>query len=95
MADLDTPIIKIEHLNKEFIVDKKPMKVLNDINLNIQKGEFVTIVGHSGCGKSTLLKIMCGLVGYEDGTVERNGHPVAGPDQSVEWFFRIIDCYHG
>ena len=76
MEDFDNPIIKIEHLNKEFMVDKKPMKVLNDINLKIKEGEFVTIVGHSGCGKSTLLKIMCGLVGYEDGIVERNGHPV-------------------
>lgn len=79
MDGFEDSIIKIEHLNKEFIVDKKSMKVLNDINLNIRKGEFITIVGHSGCGKSTLLKIMCGLVDYEDGVVERNGHPVAGP----------------
>lgn len=43
----DNPIIKVQNLNKEFVVDKKPMKVLNDINLNINKGEFITIVGHS------------------------------------------------
>jgi ABC-type nitrate/sulfonate/bicarbonate transport system ATPase subunit len=72
-------IINIEHLNKQFLVDKKPMEVLRDINLQVEKGEFVTIVGHSGCGKSTLLKIMCGLVDYEDGIVERNGHAVDGP----------------
>lgn len=72
-------IIKVEHLNKQFIVDKKPIQVLKDINLEVQKGEFITIVGHSGCGKSTLLKIICGLVGYEDGVVERNGHKVEGP----------------
>lgn len=72
-------IIKIEHLNKQFLVDKKPIEVLRDINLKIKKGEFVTIVGHSGCGKSTLLKIMCGLIDYEDGIVERNGHAVVGP----------------
>ena len=53
-------IINIEHLNKQFLVDKKPVQVLSDINLHIKKGEFITIVGHSGCGKSTLLKIMCG-----------------------------------
>lgn len=79
MDHIENSIIKIEHLNKEFVVNKKPMRVLNDINLNIQKGEFITIVGHSGCGKSTLLKIMCGLVSYEDGVVERNGHAVDGP----------------
>lgn len=76
---MDEAIIKIEHLNKEFQVDKKPMQVLRDINLKVRKGEFVTIVGHSGCGKSTLLKIMCGLVPYEDGVVERNGHKVVEP----------------
>ena len=39
-------IIRVEHLNKQFIVDKKPIQVLKDINLEVQKGEFITIVGH-------------------------------------------------
>lgn len=79
MGKTNEPIIKIEHLNKSFPVDKKEVPVLKDINLSVKRGEFVTIVGHSGCGKSTLLKIMCGLVDYEDGVVERNGHKVVGP----------------
>ena len=72
-------IIKVEHLNKHFISGGNDIEVLRDINLQVKHGEFVTIVGHSGCGKSTLLKIMCGLVSYEDGVVERNGHAVDGP----------------
>ena len=64
-----------ENISKKY----KKKEVLHDINLQVKKGEFITIVGHSGCGKSTLLKIICGLVGYEDGQVERNGHPVTGP----------------
>ena len=85
---VESAIINVEHLNKYFMVDKQPIKVLQDINLKVQKGEFVTIVGHSGCGKSTLLKIMCGLVDYEDGVVERNGHAVAGPGPKCGMVFQ-------
>lgn len=81
-------IINVEHLNKQFLVDKQPMEVLRDINLQVKKGEFITIVGHSGCGKSTLLKIMCGLVDYEDGVVERNGHAVVGPGPKCGMVFQ-------
>lgn len=84
----DDYIINIEHLNKKFIVDKQPMEVLRGITLQIKKGEFITIVGHSGCGKSTLLKIMCGLVDYEDGIVERNGHAVEGPGPNCGMVFQ-------
>lgn len=81
-------IINVEHLNKHFVVDKQPMEVLRDINLQIKKGEFITIVGHSGCGKSTLLKIICGLVDYEEGVVERNGHAVVGPGPKCGMVFQ-------
>ena len=81
-------IINVENLNKQFLVDKKPMEVLRNINLQIKKGEFITIVGHSGCGKSTLLKIICGLVDYKDGIVERNGHKVEGPGPKCGMVFQ-------
>ena len=81
-------IIEVTHLNKQFLVDKQPMEVLHDISLQVKQGEFITIVGHSGCGKSTLLKIICGLVGYEDGQVERNGHPVTGPGPKCGMVFQ-------
>lgn len=81
-------IINVKHLNKTFEVNKKQMEVLHDITLQIKKGEFITIVGHSGCGKSTLLKIMCGLVDYEDGIVERNGHAVDGPGPKCGMVFQ-------
>ena len=84
----DRFIINVEHLSKQFFVDKQPMEVLRDINLKVKKGEFITIVGHSGCGKSTLLKIMCGLVDYETGIVERNGHAVEGPGPNCGMVFQ-------
>ena len=81
-------IVRVEHLNKEYIADGNSFLVLKDINLTVRDGEFVTIVGHSGCGKSTLLKIICGLVDYNDGVVERNGHKVEGPGPSCGMVFQ-------
>lgn len=81
-------IINVKNLNKQFVVDKQPIDILKNINLQVKPGEFITIVGHSGCGKSTLLKIMCGLVDYEDGIVERNGHAVVGPGPKCGMVFQ-------
>lgn len=80
--------LEIKHLNKTFYVDGKKVEILKDINLEIKKGEFITIVGHSGCGKSTLLKIIAGLVEYNDGEVIRNGKPVKGPDTDCGMVFQ-------
>lgn len=88
MADSNTLSLEIKHLNKTFNVDGKKVEILKDINLEIKKGEFITIVGHSGCGKSTLLKIIAGLVEYNDGEVIRNGKPVSGPDTDCGMVFQ-------
>ncbi len=80
--------LEIKHLNKYFNVDGKSVEILKDINLQIKKGEFITIVGHSGCGKSTLLKIVAGLVDYSDGEVIRNGKPAKEPDVDCGMVFQ-------
>ncbi|WP_310603108.1 ABC transporter ATP-binding protein [Anaerosporobacter sp.] len=81
-------ILQIKNLDKKFIVNKQEVHILKDINLNVQEGEFITIVGHSGCGKSTLLKIIAGLVGYEEGEVIRNGKKVTQPDTDCGMVFQ-------
>ena len=63
----------LEQLSKSFLVNNEKLDVLDDINLNIDKGEFISIIGHSGCGKSTLLKILAGLTGYTVGSVKIDG----------------------
>ncbi len=80
--------LEISHLNKTFSVAKKNIEILRDIQLEIEEGEFITIVGHSGCGKSTLLKIIAGLEPYSDGTVIRNGKPVTVPDDDCALVFQ-------
>lgn len=54
-------------------------ETLSGINLEIEKGEFVCVVGRSGCGKSTLLNLIAGLEKPTDGEILLNGHPVEGP----------------
>ena len=56
-------MINIKNLNKYY----SHTKVLNDISIDIKKGEIFAIVGHSGAGKSTLLRCINGLEDYADG----------------------------
>lgn len=63
----------------------KDKQVLNDINIHIQAGEFVCILGQSGCGKSTLLRLLAGLEQPDDGQILIDGQMVkgAGLDRSI------------
>lgn len=58
-------IIGVEHVSK-FFGDKA---VLNDVNLSVRKGEFVTILGPSGCGKTTLLRLIAGFQTASEGVI--------------------------
>jgi NitT/TauT family transport system ATP-binding protein len=58
------------------------------VDLEVRKGEFVSLVGASGCGKSTLLRMIAGLTHASDGEVELNGTPVTGPRQDVGLMFQ-------
>lgn len=71
--------LEIENLSKNFIVDGDTVCALNNINLTIKKGEFISILGASGCGKSTLLRIIGGLETQTDGTIKANGKEIKGP----------------
>lgn len=53
--------------------------ILHDVNLSIEQGEFVAIVGYSGQGKTTLISLIAGLIKPDTGTVQLNGQPVTGP----------------
>ena len=64
-------IIGVEHVSK-FFGDKA---VLNDVNLSVRKGEFVTILGPSGCGKTTLLRLIAGFQTASEGVIT-----IAGKD---------------
>src|SRR6478735_2849655 len=73
--------LEIDHVSKSFA----DSLVLKDINLYIERGEFVAIVGFSGAGKTTLISLIAGLVGPTAGTVRLNGLEIAepGPDRGI------------
>lgn len=77
--------LKIDHVDKTFQRGAASTHVLKDINLVIDKGEYVSIIGHSGCGKSTLLNIVAGLTKVTSGGVLLEGKEVnsPGPERAV------------
>ena len=77
--------LQLDYIDKSFARGKTTSAVLKGITLAIEKGQFVSIIGHSGCGKSTLLNIVAGLVLPTNGGVILEGREVntPGPDRAV------------
>lgn len=66
---------------------------LHDINLNIEHGEFVCVVGTSGCGKTTLLQLLAGFVRPTQGAIEIGGESITGPDPTRGVVFQQPTLY--
>lgn len=80
MAEATTPIVSIRGVSKQFQLQGQTIHALENANLTIKKGEFVTLIGASGCGKSTLLRIIAGFETPTSGEALMWGKPIAGPD---------------
>ena len=77
--------LEISQVGIEFPTDGEPFRALDNINLGIDKGEFISLIGHSGCGKSTVLNIVAGLYTATEGGVILDGREVnePGPERAV------------
>ena len=77
--------LSLELLGKTFNTRGRATEVLKDVSLSVEKGEYVSIIGHSGCGKSTVLNIVAGLLPATSGVVLLDGKVVdsPGPDRAV------------
>jgi ABC-type nitrate/sulfonate/bicarbonate transport system ATPase subunit len=71
--------LSMRGVGKQYPVENGSLPVLDHINLDLRRGEFLSIVGASGCGKSTLLRLIVGLDGDFDGEILIDGRPVNGP----------------
>ena len=81
------PVVTLEKLTKKFVTDEIETHALSDVDLEILRGDYVSIAGPSGCGKSTLLSIIGLLDTPTQGSYTLNGRPVA--DLSVTERARI------
>src|SRR5574340_15019 len=77
MAQAGSPLIKLDGVTKVFFTDEVETHALSGINLQIDRGEYVSIAGPSGCGKSTLLSILGLLDSPTEGQYLLNNRPVA------------------
>jgi nitrate/nitrite transport system ATP-binding protein len=77
--------LNIDHMSMVFETPAGPFKALDNVNLVISKGEYVSLIGHSGCGKSTVLNVVAGLHQATSGGVVLDGTEVdePGPDRAV------------
>jgi putative ABC transport system ATP-binding protein len=81
------PVIRIEHLSKTYTRGGQPIPVLMDINLNVDRAEFVSLMGPSGSGKSTLLNLIAGIDHPTSGRILINGVDIAtlGESSLADW----------
>ncbi|MDX2230217.1 MAG: nitrate ABC transporter ATP-binding protein [Leptolyngbyaceae cyanobacterium bins.349] len=80
------PFLIIDKVSKVYPLPKgESYTVLKDVNLTINQGEFICVIGHSGCGKTTLLNMVSGFAKPTTGEVRLNGKAIAapGPDRMV------------
>ena len=77
--DYNSSMLEINNLTKIYPTPKGDYVVLEDLNLKVEKEEFISIIGHSGCGKTTLLSMIAGLNQISGGQIILNGTPIEGP----------------
>ncbi|MEZ2300433.1 MAG: ABC transporter ATP-binding protein [Microcoleus sp.] len=80
-----TPFLSIKDVSKVYETPKGPAVILDGVDLQINEGEFICLIGHSGCGKSTLLNMIAGFNGPTEGEIALEGARITepGPDRMV------------
>ncbi|MGX9355088.1 ABC transporter ATP-binding protein [Roseobacteraceae bacterium S113] len=77
---IEERFLDFSQLHKVYPTPKGPLTVVEDFNLKINKGEFISLIGHSGCGKSTVLTMAAGLNEISKGAIKLDGRHVEGAD---------------
>lgn len=72
--------VTVEHVSHWYETNAESIHALDDIDLRVEQGEFVCIVGASGCGKTTLLQMLAGFLMPSEGVLAMGSEPIAAPD---------------
>ncbi|MHB8621209.1 MAG: ABC transporter ATP-binding protein [Chloroflexota bacterium] len=84
-------MLELVNITKTFATPSGPFTALQNINLTIQAGEFVSLVGPSGCGKTTLVKIVDGLIAQDSGEAFLNGAPSEERLRDMAFVFQDVN----
>ncbi|RAN78170.1 ABC transporter [Bacillus sp. SRB_336] len=87
-AGQDTLLMKVRGMSMSYGSGATENKILQNLNLDVAVGEFISIVGPSGVGKTTLLRCLSGLLRPKAGTIEVSGTPVNGPHPDLAVVFQ-------
>lgn len=89
LSVISDTILSIENVNRTYYDDTdNQVEALQNINLEVRRGEFLSIIGSSGCGKTTLLRLIAGLDKPETGKLILNGEEIHGPDPQRGYVFQ-------
>ena len=93
MSSMDTtaaaaPAVAVQGVTLNYFTPERETLALSNITLNVERGEFIAIVGSSGCGKSTLLSLISGLIRPSRGSIAIAGRNVTAPSPRVGYMFQ-------
>lgn len=90
----ETPLCQIRGVSHLFVVPgKPPLRVLDDVSLEVRPNEVVALLGPSGCGKSTILRILAGLIRPTSGEVLYHGAPLLGLNPGAAMVFQSFALF--
>ncbi|MBO8141675.1 MAG: ABC transporter ATP-binding protein [Firmicutes bacterium] len=82
------PVVELRRVTVTYHTQSGEARAVQDLSLDVEEGEFVSLVGPSGCGKTTLLSLIAGLVRPDEGEVVVGGVPVRGPNRLVGYMMQ-------
>ncbi|AJS58290.1 ABC transporter ATP-binding protein [Paenibacillus sp. IHBB 10380] len=82
------PVVELNHVAHVYVTDREASLAVNDLQISVAEGEFVSLVGPSGCGKTTILSIIAGLVIPTLGEALIYGHKLEGPSPEVGYMLQ-------